>query len=41
MEQDGAQVCYPPTLGDTWNQMHFKPQVATYCLVNIFCIIKP
>lgn len=40
MEQDGTQVHYPHTLWDTWDQMHFKPRVATYCLVNIFLYRK-
>lgn len=38
MEQDGAQGCCPPWY--TWNQMHFKPQVATYFLVNSFLYHK-
>lgn len=38
MERDGAQGCCPPW--DTWNQKHFKPQVATYFLVNNFLYHK-
>lgn len=40
MEQDGVRVHHPPTPWYTWNQMHFKPQVATYFLVNIFLYHK-
>lgn len=40
MEQDGARARRPRALQYTWNQTHFKPQVATYFLVNIFLYHK-